>query len=545
MKQTMKARSRCSRLLEHAAGAYVMLLTLPMVVTQQLYLDAAFDVRNTTNIVYAQGTTCINQLDNTTCKAMALTLDVYEPVQQPGGVPVPARKPAYILMHGGGNSGGSKDQGCFQGSARFFASRGFVAFNINYRLKSDKGLIPASPGAPTPAPGPPPTPAAAGWQLVSHVQRSGFDFFPHPTKANVTHRPWQGLLRLGGANGTLCITAAADNIPTSTGDGLSLTLEACTDDNAPPQSSQVWELTSWDIEKQAVRHSETGYCLDIPGASVGESAEGLPVRAVPCNASSAIQTQWQLGYSGALITQDARMSVSATPPERPSSMSNPSLRSSARRPQNPSSSMPASLAWNPNWQSGYPAVRDLKAAVRFVRARATAYGVDAARVVVSGGSAGATNSLAAGATFESDYVDELGVEQDPTLTSTHLDQNSSVQCVVSHWASDGEIMLAQAHDTQNRTRFGPNNAPIIEFHGNQDSTIPVSQARAVQTAYAHTGVPYELHILEGCGHAAWCYNGKGACSCTDGVAGYDATMDTIALSFVAKQLELKLLGHKG
>ena len=119
-------------------------------------------------------------------------------------------------------------------------------------------------------------------------------------------------------------------------------------------------------------------------------------------------------------------------------------------------------------------MRDLKAAVRFVRAHAAAYGIDAARVVVSGGSAGATNSVAAGATFDSDYVDELSVDQDPTLASTHLDQNSSVQCVVSHWASDGEIMLAQAHDAQNRTRFGPNNAPIIEFHGDQDTTIPIT-----------------------------------------------------------------------
>ena len=138
------------------------------------------------------------------------------------------------------------------------------------------------------------------------------------------------------------------------------------------------------------------------------------------------------------------------------------------------------LTWNPNWQSGYPAVRDLKAAVRFVRAHAAAYGIDAARVVVSGGSAGATNSVAAGATFDSDYVDELSVDQDPTLASTHLDQNSSVQCVVSHWASDGEIMLAQAHDAQNRTRFGPNNAPIIEFHGDQDTTIPITHTTTAQ-----------------------------------------------------------------
>merc|ERR550519_448928 len=69
---------------------------------------------------------------------MNLTLDMYYPV----GSLVPEVKPAYILCHGGGNSGGAKGQGCFVGSAKFFASRGFVAFDINYRLKGDYGLIP-------------------------------------------------------------------------------------------------------------------------------------------------------------------------------------------------------------------------------------------------------------------------------------------------------------------------------------------------------------------------------------------------------------------
>jgi hypothetical protein len=76
---------------------------------------------------------------------MSLQLDVYEPVASGGALtatPVPPRKPAYILSHGGGNSGGSKEQYCFQGAAKFYAARGMVAFNINYRLAHDKGLLP-------------------------------------------------------------------------------------------------------------------------------------------------------------------------------------------------------------------------------------------------------------------------------------------------------------------------------------------------------------------------------------------------------------------
>eukprot|EP00937_MAST-01D_sp_MAST-1D-sp2_P002584 g2584.t1 len=340
-----------------------------------------------------------------------------------------------------------------------------------------------------------------------------------------------GPLRLGATDGTLCITAAsasasAASAASAAAASLALTLETCT----PGAASQQWSLGRWSIGAQRVVHTASGYCLDIPGAAgaASNATAGLPVLAVPCNATSMIQKQWQLGASGALITRHAQISVAAVPP--------PAAASAAA-----AVAAPPLIGWNPSWGSGYPAVRDLKAAVRFVRARAGAYGIDATRVVVSGGSAGATNSVAAGATFEGDYVRELSTDQDPTLASTHLEQNSSVQCVVSHWASDGEIALAQAHDPLNRTRYGKSNAPIIEFHGDADTTISISHARAVQAAYNRTGVPYELHVLEGCGHAAWCYDGAGTCSCKNGVAGYGSKMDSIALPFVAKQLALQLL----
>ena len=36
-------------------------------------------------------------------------------------------------------------------------------------------------------------------------------------------------------------------------------------------------------------------------------------------------------------------------------------------------------------------------------------------------------------------------------------------------------------------------------------TVNISYAYAVQAAYRATGVPYELHVLDGCGHASWCW----------------------------------------
>lgn len=211
-------------------------------------------------------------------------------------------------------------------------------------------------------------------------------------------------------------------------------------------------------------------------------------------------------------------------------------RSSARRVgvARSASAGTAAEGWNPSWPSAYPAVRDMKAAVRFVRANAPRFGVDPTKIAVSGGSAGATNAVATGVTFDGDYKDELTVEEDPTLATTFLNESSTVQCVYAHWSSDGEIDLIVEHDPQNRSRFSASNAPIVEFHGTQDTTIPISHALAVQAAYNATGVPYELHRLEGWAHGAWCYGCEPGCP--NGTAVYCPVMDAAAFPFVTKHL---------
>merc|ERR1712046_333102 len=115
--------------------------------------------------------------------------------------------------------------------------------------------------------------------------------------------------------------------------------------------------------------------------------------------------------------------------------------------------------------------------------------------------------LAAGVTFERDYKDEITVGEDPTLSTTNLNTSSAVQCLVLHWASDGGVTLATEHDPHGVERFRTSNPPVIAFHGDKDTTIPIERAYAVQTAYKTNGVPYRLHVLSGCGHASWCYDG--------------------------------------
>lgn len=278
---------------------------------------------------------------------MDLKLDIYEPTSKSAAVPVPAVKPAYVMMHGGGNAAGAKG-GLNIYVAEWWAARGFVVFDINYRLASDKGLLPTIP------------------------------------------------------------------------------------------------------------------------------------------------------------TTDR-------------------------------------LTWTPQWVSLYPATRDAKAAIRFVRANADKYGIDVTRVASTGGSAGATDMLAAGVSFEEDYKNEITEAEDPTLGSTNMNSSSVVQCLVLHWASDGGVTLVDQQYPARGERYRPVNPPVVAFHGDEDTTIPIQHAYAVQKAYAQTGVEYDLHVLKGCPHASWCYDGHGTCKCGGG-AERSPLMEELAFPVVAKALNLTVVG---
>ncbi len=88
------------------------------------------------NITYGEGLSH-QTLNSTSYSRMDLKLDVYKPANNS------KKKPAILLIHGGGFSGGDKSDVNIVNLANYFASRGWVAFSINYRLQGDKGTVPA------------------------------------------------------------------------------------------------------------------------------------------------------------------------------------------------------------------------------------------------------------------------------------------------------------------------------------------------------------------------------------------------------------------
>jgi acetyl esterase/lipase len=175
----------------------------------------------------------------------------------------------------------------------------------------------------------------------------------------------------------------------------------------------------------------------------------------------------------------------------------------------------------------YTACRDAKAAIRWIRANAVTYGLDTERISASGGSAGSITAVGLGVVDESDCKDELSVDEDPTLTTTNLDESSQVRTVIDHWGSAAMVQVVEALNGGD-SRFDPTDAPISIVHGTADPTVTFDKAEQLEAAYAATGVPYAYYPLQGAGHGAWQYE-------LDGKSLFE-----LAFDFIVGQQELSV-----
>ncbi len=153
------------------------------------------------------------------------------------------------------------------------------------------------------------------------------------------------------------------------------------------------------------------------------------------------------------------------------------------------------------WRALYPACRDAKAAIRWIRAHADDYSLATDHVAAIGGSAGSFLALALGVSDEADCVGEVSSEADPTLADTHVEQSSRVQTIVDHWG--GTAVITMLEMLGGAPRFDATDAPVSIVHGTEDPTVPFSQAEAIRDAYQTTGAPYAFYPLEGLGHGPW------------------------------------------
>jgi acetyl esterase/lipase len=138
------------------------------------------------------------------------------------------------------------------------------------------------------------------------------------------------------------------------------------------------------------------------------------------------------------------------------------------------------------------AVRDAKAAVRFLRANAAMYALDPNRFAVWGNSAGGYMAAMLGATG-----DQPTDFDDPSLGNA--DVSSAVQAVVVWYGAEDRLpspkyRIAQYLPTARKL------PPFRIANGDADPVISVAQAQRLQDALVRAGATSTLTILLGAGH---------------------------------------------
>jgi len=166
------------------------------------------------------------------------------------------------------------------------------------------------------------------------------------------------------------------------------------------------------------------------------------------------------------------------------------------------------------------AVHDIKAAIRYLRARAAELGLPDGPMVVGGSSAG--GHLAA----------EVGVTNGHAAlegtVGNHLDQSSAVDAIVDlYGASDFTTILQQStpygldvrrpaldlfiggqpEDVPDLAKLASpifhvdaNDPPLYLSHGDRDPQMPINQAHQIYGAYQALGLPVVFEVMHGSAH---------------------------------------------
>lgn len=126
------------------------------------------------------------------------------------------------------------------------------------------------------------------------------------------------------------------------------------------------------------------------------------------------------------------------------------------------------------------AQHDAQAAVRWLRANATTYGIDGSRIAIGGSSAGAGTAIA------------VAVNSDDPGTSGNPGYSSKVGATIS-------ISGAFPHSVAS-TYYDPADSPLLMFNGTADQTVPYAVAVQTATDLYTAKVPLIFETLEGAGH---------------------------------------------
>jgi acetyl esterase/lipase len=181
----------------------------------------------------------------------------------------------------------------------------------------------------------------------------------------------------------------------------------------------------------------------------------------------------------------------------------------------------ASLEFRQSTEAKFPAqIHDIKAAIRFLRAKADSYGYKAQRIVIVGNSSGGHLAALTGVT--NGNVDMEGKVGD------HLTQSSNVQAIIDYYGATNlttiltqstpfglnmrkpalELLLGSEPDKNIELaklaspvyHVDKNDPPLLIFHGEQDPQMPISQSHELAGAYKKANLDVQFDVVYGAAH---------------------------------------------
>ncbi len=158
----------------------------------------------------------------------------------------------------------------------------------------------------------------------------------------------------------------------------------------------------------------------------------------------------------------------------------------------------------------YLAQRDAKAALRWIIANSNNYGINTDYITVGGASAGSITTIALGISNQEDFRDEISLADDPTLSTTNLDQTYEVRSMIYFWGSKIKLDVFEAvYDLDQYDRYDSNDPELFMAHGTaEDPVTPYEGALELQSIYDSLGVYNKLETIQlpngnPAGHGAW------------------------------------------
>lgn len=164
---------------------------------------------------------------------------------------------------------------------------------------------------------------------------------------------------------------------------------------------------------------------------------------------------------------------------------------------------------HPGWAAGPDTpLQDAQRAIRVIRSRAAMDGIDPARVMVMGFSAGGHLAGSVATRFDAavydaaDDADALSARPDAaalvypvaTLTEPHAHAGSR-ENLIGETPPGG---LVEAYSLETLVR--PDMPPVFLMHAADDAAVPVENALILYDALRAAGVPAALHVFEAGGH---------------------------------------------